>query len=237
MTEKFEIIQKPDPTWKTQEDMCEIYNVDKSRISRHIKTIFDEGILERESTVALYASVRFEGGREVTRQIEYYSPEVVARVGFRVKSGKGAELQKVSDERTIKDIQKIGENLQQQESMQPVETIAGKIKSLEITIQEQSNKIIKLEETIAKQKVSHDNMMKHLTISYEQSQYLQELGRERVVHLLGGKDTPEYKKDGRKYFKRLWIDFNQHYNINTYKNLNPTNYDKSKEYIQYWTYN
>jgi len=225
MTEKddykeIEILQKPELTWKTQEDICQLSGKDQSVISKHIKNILENEEINSNPVYALHASTGSDGK---TYQIKYYCPEIVTRVLFRVKSGKGAELQKVSDERTIKDIQKIGDGLQ---NKQELTTSIGELKE----------EIQTLKNTIENQQTSFDKMMQHLTISYEQQQYLQELGRERVVALLGGKDTPEYKKDGRKYFKRLWIDFNHHYKINTHKNLNPTNYDKSKEYIQYWTY-
>ena len=46
---------------------------DKSTISRHIKNIFDEGELMRESTVAKFTTVQNEGDRQVERAIEYYN--------------------------------------------------------------------------------------------------------------------------------------------------------------------
>ena len=75
--------------WLNLNQICELFDRDKSVISRHIKNIFFEKELERFSTVAKYATVQFEGGREILRDIEYYNLDVIISVGYRVKSQKG----------------------------------------------------------------------------------------------------------------------------------------------------
>jgi hypothetical protein len=55
-------------------------------ISRHIKNVFDEGELHPEGTVAKSATVQTEGSKQVTREIEFYSLDVIISVGYRVKS-------------------------------------------------------------------------------------------------------------------------------------------------------
>jgi hypothetical protein len=72
--------------------ICELFDRDKSVISRHIKNIFVEKELEKFSTVAKYATVQFEGGREILRDIEYYNLDVIISVGYRVKSQKGVRF-------------------------------------------------------------------------------------------------------------------------------------------------
>jgi predicted transcriptional regulator len=59
--------------WLTLDQMAELFDRDKSTISRHIKNVFDEGELAREATVANFATVQKEGGREVTRRIEFFN--------------------------------------------------------------------------------------------------------------------------------------------------------------------
>ncbi len=49
--------------------MAELFQRDKSTISRHIKNVFDEGELYREATVAKFAIVQNEGNRQVERDI------------------------------------------------------------------------------------------------------------------------------------------------------------------------
>ena len=55
-------------------------------ISRHIANIYKENELEKESTVANFATVQNEGERAVERKIEYYNLDVIISVGYRVKS-------------------------------------------------------------------------------------------------------------------------------------------------------
>lgn len=75
------------------------------------------------------------------------------------------------------------------------------------------------------------------TINSRQSQKLLELARYRVKFLLGGSvDTIDYKKSSRKYFKRLWNNFAEFFETNTYKDLNPLSLDNAIEFIQQWDY-
>lgn len=63
--------------WQSLEQMSDLFQRDKSTISRHIKNIFDEGELVRTSTVAKFATVQNEGSRQVERAIEYYNLDVI----------------------------------------------------------------------------------------------------------------------------------------------------------------
>lgn len=80
--------------WLSLEQLTDLFGRDKSTISRHIKNVFTEGELEREATVAKFATVQTEGDREVTRDIEYYNLDVIISVGYRVKSQRGVEFRK-----------------------------------------------------------------------------------------------------------------------------------------------
>ena len=78
--------------WLSQSQLCELFGRDKSVVSRHIRNIFSDGELEKSSTVAKNATVQFEGGREILREIEYYNLDVIISVGYRVKSPKGVRF-------------------------------------------------------------------------------------------------------------------------------------------------
>lgn len=78
--------------WLTLDQMSELFQRNKSTISRHIKNIYDDGELTPESTVAKFATVQNEGNREVTRNIEYYNLDVIISVGYRVKSQRGVQF-------------------------------------------------------------------------------------------------------------------------------------------------
>ena len=83
---------KQESVWLNLNQICELFDRDKSVISRHIKNIFLEKELEKFSTVAKYATVQLEGGREILRDIEYYNLDVIISVGYRVKSQKGVKF-------------------------------------------------------------------------------------------------------------------------------------------------
>lgn len=75
-----------DTVWLSLEKLSELFDRDKSVISRHIRNIFQEGELSRDATVAFFATVQEEGGRTVQRNIEHFNLDVIISVGYRVKS-------------------------------------------------------------------------------------------------------------------------------------------------------
>lgn len=89
---KIEVTFEEDTVWLSLEQMTELFQRDKSTISRHIKNIFSEGELRQESTVAKFATVQMEGARQVSRDIEYYNLDVIISVGYRVKSLRGTQF-------------------------------------------------------------------------------------------------------------------------------------------------
>jgi len=80
--------------WLSLDQMAELFERDKSTVSRHIKNVFVEGELERSATVANFATVQIEGERQVERQIEYFNLDVIISVGYRVKSLRGTQFRK-----------------------------------------------------------------------------------------------------------------------------------------------
>ena len=89
---KIEVTFDEDTVWLSLDKMAELFQRDKSTISRHIKNIFTEGELRLEATVAKFATVQTEGNRQVTRNIDYYNLDVIISVGYRVKSLRGTQF-------------------------------------------------------------------------------------------------------------------------------------------------
>lgn len=89
---KIEATFDEDTVWLSLDQMVELFQRDKSTISRHIKNIFTEGELRPEATVAKFATVQTEGNRQVTRDIDYYNLDVIISVGYRVKSLRGTQF-------------------------------------------------------------------------------------------------------------------------------------------------
>ena len=76
--------------WLTQRDLTLLFNVDKSRISRHIKNILDEGELDF-SVVAENATTGIDGKTYSTR---YYNLDMIIAVGYRLNSKRGTQFRK-----------------------------------------------------------------------------------------------------------------------------------------------
>ena len=89
---KLEVNLKDETVWLNLEQMTKLFKRDKSVISRHINNIYKENELDKNSTVAKFATVQNESGRTVTRNIDYYNLDVIISVGYRVKSVEGTKF-------------------------------------------------------------------------------------------------------------------------------------------------
>ena len=78
-----------DTVWLTQEEMARLFDVDRTRIVRHINNIYAESELSEESTCAKNAQVQKEGKRSVLRKIKIYNLDMIVSVGYRIKSKRG----------------------------------------------------------------------------------------------------------------------------------------------------
>lgn len=75
--------------WLSIDQMAELFQRDKSTISRHIKNVFAEGELNRDTVVANFATTASDGK---TYQVVYYNLDVIISVGYRVKSHRGTQF-------------------------------------------------------------------------------------------------------------------------------------------------
>ena len=89
---KIEATFDRDTVWLSIDQMADLFQRNKSTISRHIGNIYKEGELDKAATVAKFATVQMEGERQVERQIEYYNLDVIISVGYRVKSQRGVQF-------------------------------------------------------------------------------------------------------------------------------------------------
>lgn len=89
---KIEVRLANETVWLTADQMAELFQRNKSSISRHIKNVFESGELEQSRTVAFCATVQNEGGRKVERNIAYYNLDMIISVGYRVNSHRGVQF-------------------------------------------------------------------------------------------------------------------------------------------------
>ncbi len=78
-----------DTVWLSVEQMAELFQRDRSVIGKHIRNIFKEGELKKESVWAKFAHTADDGK---TYQVDYYNLDVIISVGYRVKSLRGTQF-------------------------------------------------------------------------------------------------------------------------------------------------
>ena len=89
---KIEVTLANDTVWLTADQMAELFQRNKSTISRHIKNVFESGELKPDPTVAFFATVQNEGTRKVERNIAFYNLDMIISVGYRVNSHRGVQF-------------------------------------------------------------------------------------------------------------------------------------------------
>ncbi len=89
LKDETDVSLKDETVWLTQSQLVELFERDKSVISRHINNIFREGELERESVVAKNATTARDRKQYY---VEYYNLDVIISVGYRIKSKRGVQF-------------------------------------------------------------------------------------------------------------------------------------------------
>lgn len=98
---KLEVRLENETVWLNRQQLAELFGRDIKTIGKHINNALNEELSDIP-TVAKFATVGIEGGRTVTRQVEYYNLDMILSVGYRVKSKRGVEFRKWSN-RVLKD--------------------------------------------------------------------------------------------------------------------------------------
>ena len=83
---KVEIFLHDETVWLTQSKIAELFDVDRSVVTKHLQNIFREGELDKNLTCAKIAQVQTEGQRQVTRNVVFYNLDAIISVGYRVNS-------------------------------------------------------------------------------------------------------------------------------------------------------
>ena len=90
-----EVRLQGETVWLSLEQMAELFQRNKSTISRHIKNVFEEGELQKEVVVAKFATTSQHGaieGKTQTHEVEYYNLDMIISVGYRVHSYRGVQF-------------------------------------------------------------------------------------------------------------------------------------------------
>ena len=86
------VVLKDESIWLSQKGMAELFSVNVSAISKHLKNIFSEGELTQSATVSILEIVQIEGGRSIKRNVEFYNLDAIISVGYRINSAKATKF-------------------------------------------------------------------------------------------------------------------------------------------------
>ncbi|MCB1584165.1 MAG: virulence RhuM family protein [Xanthomonadales bacterium] len=92
---KVDVLLKDETIWLTINQMAELFGIDKSGVSRHIKNIFETGELQEEVVVAKFATTTVHGamtGKTQTKEVMYFNLDMIISVGYRVNSIRGTHF-------------------------------------------------------------------------------------------------------------------------------------------------
>lgn len=93
---KLEVRLENETVWLNRQQLAELFARDVKTIGKHINNALKEELADM-ATVAKFAIVQCEGGRTVTRNVEFYNLDMILSVGYRVKSNRGIEFRRWSN--------------------------------------------------------------------------------------------------------------------------------------------
>lgn len=83
---------KKDTMWATQSQIAQLFDVNPQAIIKHLKNIYNNRELVKNSTCSILEQVQVEGGRSVKRSVEFYNLDAIIAVGYRVNSKKATQF-------------------------------------------------------------------------------------------------------------------------------------------------
>ena len=95
VAEHIEVMFDSDTVWLNRQQIAVLFGRDVKTIGKHINNVFSEGELDKEVTVAKFATVTQHGaikGKTRTIQVEHYNLDVIISVGYRAKSKQGTQF-------------------------------------------------------------------------------------------------------------------------------------------------
>ncbi|AML49240.1 death-on-curing protein [Coxiella burnetii] len=81
-----------DTVWGNLQQIADLFGVQKSAISKHLKNLYKGGELEKKATVSILETVQMEGNRRIKRRLEYCNLDAILSVGYRVNSKEATQF-------------------------------------------------------------------------------------------------------------------------------------------------
>ena len=98
---RVELRYEGDTLWMSQAQIAELFQVDRSVVTKHLANIYQDGELDQAGTSAKIAQVRTEGARAVNRTVEHYNLDAIISVGYRVSSAAGTQFRKWATDKLV----------------------------------------------------------------------------------------------------------------------------------------
>ncbi|MDK6375533.1 virulence RhuM family protein [Aerococcus urinae] len=98
-TSKLDVKLKDETVWLNVYQLADLFQSSRSNILEHIKNIYNEDELDKESTCRKFRQVQLEGKREVTRNITYYNLDMIISLGYRIQSKVATHFRRWATER------------------------------------------------------------------------------------------------------------------------------------------
>ena len=83
---KLDVRFEGETVWLTQAMIAELFQTSIPNVNMHIKSVYEDGELQREATIKKFLTVRQEGTRQVERELDFYNLDLIISVGYRIKS-------------------------------------------------------------------------------------------------------------------------------------------------------
>ena len=123
--------------WLTQAQMVDLFVSSKANISEHIKHIYKTHELEENTTVRKFRTVRTEGKRDVSRELEYYNLDMIIAIGYRVNTQRGTQF-RIWANKVLKEYIIKGYVINQRVQIEQLEDLKQTVKLLSNVLNTQS---------------------------------------------------------------------------------------------------
>lgn len=220
---KLEVSMKDETVWLNLEQMTELFKRDKSVISRHLKNIFEENELDKQSVVANYATTASDGK---IYQVDYYNLDVIISLGYRVKSKEGIKFRKWATkilkeymlkgyavnkrrleylEKTVKLIDianRIDERLENNDAREILKVIGSYSKALDLLDEYDHRTLKKIKGNIDDRKIEYEECIKVINkLKYNEKSDIFAIERDKGLEAIIGNIYQSF--DGRDMYKSV----------------------------------
>ena len=93
-TVKLEVRLQDDTVWLNQQQMGELFGVNRQAITKHLRNIYETHELEEPATCSILELLQIEGKRRVRREVAFYNLDAIISVGFRVNTHRGIQFRR-----------------------------------------------------------------------------------------------------------------------------------------------